>query len=510
MGDDKIIPFTKSSPPREGKAGPSADQTIDRRLAAILAADVVGYTRLVEKDTAATVAAWQAARDDIIEPGVARRGGRVIKLTGDGFLAEFPTVQAAVECAIGLQDDLRAGALDFRMGISMGDIIDDGRDVHGEGVNIAARLEALSDPGGICVSGDVYNQVRNRIDEAFDDWGDQDVKHVSRPIRVYALKRFVAPESESAGRPPARNIDSARAVALASFVVGALALLGTGIWFFGPWNNQAEPSGAGLAAPNSPVAEEITVAKLAPTVSTPGRTFVDCDICPKMVTVPAGTFMMGWKKGPADEKPAHQVTIAKEFAVGKFEITFDQWDACLSGGGCRAYHPDDKGWGMGNHPVIRVSWNDAQAYVSWLSGRSAKKYRLLSEAEWEYAARAGASTLYPWGVTHDAGKANYGLFRGKTVPVGFYDANAFGLYDMIGNVWEWVADCYSKSAYRTHNAYPAAVTDDAETCRRVLRGGAWDVDMSDGADLLRTSIREKGNIDGRYSNYGFRVARDLE
>jgi adenylate cyclase len=158
-----------------------------RRLAAILAADVAGYTRLVEFDTDGTVAAWKSARDNVIKPQVDKKSGHIIKFTGDGFLVEFPSVQDAVACAITLQEELRSSSLNFRIGINVGDITDDGGDVHGEGVNIAARLEALAEPGGICISGDVYNQVRNRIDAAFKDMGEQEVKHVSRPVSVFAI-----------------------------------------------------------------------------------------------------------------------------------------------------------------------------------------------------------------------------------------------------------------------------------------------------------------------------------
>ena len=158
-----------------------------RRLAAILAADVAGYTRLVEQDTDGTVAAWKSARDNVIKPLVEKKSGHIIKFTGDGFLVEFPSVQDAVACAITLQEDLRSSSLKFRIGINVGDITDDGGDVHGEGVNIAARLEALAEPGGICISGDVYNQVRNRIDAVFTDMGEQEVKHVSQPVSVFAI-----------------------------------------------------------------------------------------------------------------------------------------------------------------------------------------------------------------------------------------------------------------------------------------------------------------------------------
>jgi class 3 adenylate cyclase/pimeloyl-ACP methyl ester carboxylesterase len=166
-----------------------SDDGVQRRLAAVLAADVAGYTRLMEEDSDGTVAAWCAARDDVIEPAVASRYGRVVKLTGDGFLAEFPTVQAAVECAVAMQDGLAGRALEFRMGVHLGDIIDDGRDIHGEGVNVAARLEALAEPGGICLSGDVYNQVRNRLKCGFEDLGEKSVKNVSAPVRVYRVER---------------------------------------------------------------------------------------------------------------------------------------------------------------------------------------------------------------------------------------------------------------------------------------------------------------------------------
>jgi adenylate cyclase len=167
-----------------------------RRLSAILAADVVGYTRLMEQDTDGTVAAWKSARSDIIDPSISNHSGRIVKHTGDGFLVEFQTVQDAVKCAIAMQDGLAESSLEFRMGINLGDIIDDGEDIHGEGVNIAARIEALAEPGGICISGGVFDQVRNRLDHHFEDMGEHEVKHVSAPIRVYAIRHRGKPSSE--------------------------------------------------------------------------------------------------------------------------------------------------------------------------------------------------------------------------------------------------------------------------------------------------------------------------
>ncbi len=176
-----------------------ADQENRRRLAAILAADVAGYTRLVEQDTDGTVLAWKAARDDVIKPSVEEKSGNIIKFTGDGFLVEFPSVQDAVACGILLQERLATNPLKFRMGINVGDITDDGGDVHGEGVNLAARLESIAAPGGICVSGSVYDQVRNRIRADFHDLGDHEVKNVSQPVRVYSIDTGAGIPEKSTG-----------------------------------------------------------------------------------------------------------------------------------------------------------------------------------------------------------------------------------------------------------------------------------------------------------------------
>lgn len=161
--------------------------SVQKRLSAILAADVAGYTRLMEQDSDGTVRAWQAARSDAINPLVTEFNGRLVKLTGDGFLAEFPTVLEAVTCAIRIQESLKSNQLDFRMGINLGDILDDGEDIHGEGVNVAARIEALAESGGINISGDVYHQIQHRLPNQFQDMGDVEVKNVSEPVRVYRL-----------------------------------------------------------------------------------------------------------------------------------------------------------------------------------------------------------------------------------------------------------------------------------------------------------------------------------
>jgi len=190
-----------------------ADGSESRRLAAILVADIAGYTKLVERDTDGTVAAWKAARAEVIEPAIAAHAGRIVKLTGDGFLAEIPSVQDAVKCAVAMQIDLASSPLEFRMGINLGDIVDDGQDIHGEGVNIAARIEALADEGGICISGDVHNQVRNQLDHTFEDLGAHEVKHVSAPVQVYR----VVLDGVAAPAPPGLVLPDKPSVAVLPF-----------------------------------------------------------------------------------------------------------------------------------------------------------------------------------------------------------------------------------------------------------------------------------------------------
>ena len=162
----------------------------------------------------------------------------------------------------------------------------------------------------------------------------------------------------------------------------------------------------------------------------PGVRFRDCAECPEMVVIPAGSFLMGSpesEKGrDSDEGPQHRVTIPAPFAAGVYEVTFEEWDACVADGGCGGYRPDDEGWGRGRRPVINVSWREAQAYINWLSQKTGGEYRLLSEAEWEYAARAGTTTRYSFGNSISRSKANFDE-SGKTVSVGSYKSNNFGL-----------------------------------------------------------------------------------
>ena len=246
----------------------------------------------------------------------------------------------------------------------------------------------------------------------------------------------------------------------------------------------------------------------------PAPAFLDCVMCPEMVVVPAGSFTMGSPRSEADgdddERPRRTVTIGSSFAVGVHEVTFAEWDACVVAGGCSLYRPDDRGWGRGSHPVINVSWEDAQEYVRWLSEQTGKLYRLLSEAEWEYVARAETQTARYWGegeseqcryANGDDSHVRCSDGYAETAPVGTFERNAFGLHDVIGNVREWTEDHWNFD----HRGGPmdgrARGFGDFRT--RVLRGGSW---LSRPADL-RSASRARLPADLRSSLVGFRVAR---
>jgi formylglycine-generating enzyme required for sulfatase activity len=225
-----------------------------------------------------------------------------------------------------------------------------------------------------------------------------------------------------------------------------------------------------------------------------------------MVVVPAGEFKMGSGE-TIYEKPEHRVVIANPFAIGRREITFEEWDLCFAAGACR-YRPDDHGWGRGNRPVIDVSWDDTKAFVTWLIQKTGKGYRLPSEAEWEYAARAGTNSPFWWGRAAINGNANCedcaGTAARQTLPTGSFRPNGFGLFDVAGNAAEWVEDCWNDS-YRGAPGDGSAWT--TGQCRqRGLRGGSF----ASKTNVIRSAARFRYDQDVRYYANGFRVARDLK
>lgn len=231
---------------------------------------------------------------------------------------------------------------------------------------------------------------------------------------------------------------------------------------------------------------------------------------PVMLKIPVGRFEMGDLNGSdieGDEKPVHWVSLAKRFAVSQTEITFDQYDRFAKN--TNRTLPSDNGWGRGSRPAINVTWEDAKAYTKWLSEQTGKNYRLLSEAEWEYSARAGTQSRYPWGNQPGRGNANcYGCGskwdNKKTAPVASFAPNEYGLFDMNGNVWEWVEDCW-------HDRYSGAPEDGSawvnsgECGGRVLRGGGW----NNYPPFIRSANRDWFHSNQSQNSFGFRVARDL-
>ena len=266
------------------------------------------------------------------------------------------------------------------------------------------------------------------------------------------------------------------------------------------------------------------IEELVPPPLTAGDVFRDCGdrvvasgealpsgvFCgPEMVVVPSGSFMMGSTDGDSDEGPPHRVNIDYSFAVGKYEVKQSEWQSVM--GSNPSVFKD------GNRPVEKVSWEDAQEFIAKLNERTGQSYRLLTEAEWEYVARAGTTAAFSTGKDRiSTAEANFngnytyngsskGSFRKRTTSVGTFKPNGFGLYDVHGNVWELVSDCYDKNAYRTHKSYPEMVGDWHDSCIRVVRGGSWYGVPRD----LRSASRSRISPTSRDSNLGFRVARTV-
>lgn len=273
----------------------------------------------------------------------------------------------------------------------------------------------------------------------------------------------------------------------------------------------APPAGAGASATPAalPPAAPATSAPAKPAAPVVAATteIKDCPACPALVSLPGGTFTMGSNTSDPSEKPAHAVTIGAPFAIGKYEVTVQQWNACANSSACpKIAQPAGT---AANAPMRDVSWEDAQQYVKWLSTISAKPYRLPTEAEWEFAARGGTATPFWWGEQMAAGKANCKecgppWSDARPANTGSFAANPYGLHDTSGSVWEWVADCW-------HASYKSAPADgrawDQPTCPlRVIRGGSW----REGAAYMVASTRFRYDAGVRHAQNGFRVARSMK
>jgi formylglycine-generating enzyme len=503
---------------------------------------------------------------------------------GDGLLIEFPSVVEAVLCAAEIQQELSAlGAeepperrIQLRIGINIGDVIRKGNDVFGTGVNIAARLESLAEPGSIYISGEAYDQVRDRP-FAFDDLGMRAVKNIARLVRVYRVRPGGASTPYSAAK---RRTARWRRALIAASAVALLVVMGsTAMLLFSSPRKATIAEEPPLPSAQTPlVSEEMSIwsriktsdrldelasyldrfpngryseyirhrlnaLRSHPTIAK----FRDCAECPEMIVIPPGSFTMGLPQSEVDRYGVpsgrnltlHPVRIARPFALGEYLVTRKQYatfaeETGHDAAGCAGlpfdspllkYDPRrswrDPGFNQADdHPVVCVSWDDATAYVNWLGSKTGQKYRLPTEAEWEYAGRAGSNTaryfgdapLCEFANVRDQAKAQLysaGQFvpcnggYSNTSPVGSFPPNGFGLYDMLGNAWEWVEDCWQ-------NSYADAPSDGAAReeapCRMRVQRGAW----WNSTERFQYTLAERVPRPPyfRWENFGIRLARD--
>lgn len=517
---DKVYPIDG------GRAGSYFPEGSPRRLAAILAADIAGYSRLMGIDEEGTHARVKRYRRELIDPTIAEHHGRLVKNTGDGFIAMFDSPVEAVRCAIVIQQSMvgRNAALPrtqwilYRIGINLGDVIVEPDDIFGDGVNIAARLEGLANPGDVYISGGVYEQIKHKLVCGYQSLGDRKVKNITEPVSVYRVL------PDPAAVVQARSMR--RTAAFLALMIAAIAVTGASIWYVvtrlptqvamqaPPTPAQSTTQPAPIAVPSAPAsapaapqvapqpgAAATPAAPQAAVTAPPQPLRPEAVGEPEMVSLPGGTFAMGGRDDPS-ETPVHRVTI-QPFAIGKFPVTVREWNVCVAAKAC-TYVPT----GKDDAPVTNLSWSDTQQFIAWLSQVTQKAYRLPSEAEWEYAARGGTETKYWWGDQLRPGMVNC---KGCNEPydstqplnVGSFKPNPFGLYDMGGGVDEWVADCW-------HKNYQGAPVDGSpwvagDCASHVLRGGSWKNDPS----YVRPASRDHYDTGVRYPTHGFRIARSL-
>jgi formylglycine-generating enzyme required for sulfatase activity/class 3 adenylate cyclase len=528
---------------KSGRVGAPPREPMPRRLAAIVAGDISGYSRLMQIDEEGTHNRVKRIERDLIEPSILEHHGRLVKTTGDGFIAIFDSPVEAVRCSIVIQQNLvgRNAALpkhhwiEYRIGVNLGDVIIETDDVYGDGVNIATRLEGIAQPGDVYISGGIYEQIKHKLVCGYESLGDRHVKNITDPVRVYRVLSDPAALLQNRKR---------REGILVSLLILALLLLAGGALWYTFWPTSKLPNLA--SAPVSPPAEvqrapaakrPAPPAQPAPTVAptqqqaTPRPapspapqpaaspapkqaaplpppaspaapasqpTTQAAAREPEMVSLRGGSFAMGSNED-VSEKPVRQVTV-KPFAMGKFPVSVREWNACAAAKACgfTASGKDDA-------PVGNVSWSDAKQYVAWLAQTTGKPYRLPSEAEWEYAARGGTQTRYWWGDQFQPGMVNCKNCSDipaidQPVKVGSFKPNPFGLYDMGGAVDQWVEDCWHKNYQGAPADGSARVENDCPS--HVIRSGSWRKDSA----YARSANRGSYDTNVRYPTHGFRVA----
>jgi len=528
---------------KSGRSGEPPREPSPRRLAAIVAGDIAGYSRLMQIDEEGTHIRVKRIERDLIEPSIAEHNGRLVKTTGDGFIAIFDSPVEAVRCGIVIQQNMvgrntslpKHHWIEYRIGVNLGDVIIETDDVYGDGVNIASRLEGIADPGQVYISGGIYEQIKHKLVCGYESLGDRKIKNITDPVRVYRV--LPDPAAFHKTRKRRENV----LIFLLSLTL--LVIAGGALWYLlllphGKVGNQASapvsppaemPSAPSLPAPTvKPTAPQPQPAPSAapipqqaapqpsstPSVApanqqaaqqpppapraTPGTPPASAVREPEMNTIRGGSFTMG-SNDDVTEKPTHQVTI-KPFAISKYPISIRDWNECAAAKACAFVAT-----GKDDAPVTNISWSDAKQFVAWLAGVTRKAFRLPSEAEWEYAARGGTQTKYWWGDQFQPGMANCKNCNDvaaaeQPIKVGSFKPNPFGLYDMGGSVDQWVEDCW-------HKNYQGAPADgsawvEGECASHVIRSGSWKND----ARYVRPSNRDGYDTNVRYPTHGFRVA----
>jgi formylglycine-generating enzyme required for sulfatase activity len=466
----------------------------------------------MELDEEETHARVKRIERDLIEPSITEHDGKLVKTTGDGFIAIFDSPVEAVRCGIVIQQSMigrnaalpKSSWIEYRIGVNLGDVIIEPNDVFGDGVNIAARLEGIADPGQVYISGGIYEQIKHKLVCGYESLGDRKIKNITDPVRVYR----VLPDPAAFNKARKRR----EHVLIISFCAILLALAGAGVWYMrayprGEIGNQASapaapPQETGNASTRSapaPAAKQArpepapAVTPAPPPPPAPPKPVIE----PVMVPLPGGTFAMG-SNDDISEKPVHQVTI-KPFAISKYPVSVREWNACAAANACAFLVT-----GRDDIPVTDVSWTDAKQFVAWLAKETQKAFRLPSEAEWEYAARGGTQTKYWWGDQLQPGMANCknctDAAAEQPLKLGSLKPNPFGLYDMGGGVNQWTEDCWHKNYQGAPQNGAPWVENDCVS--HVIRSGSWKND----ARYVRPASRDGYDTNVRYPTHGFRIA----
>ena len=526
---------------KSGRFGAPPREPMPRRLAAIVAGDISGYSRLMQIDEEGTHNRVKRIERDLIEPSIVEHHGRLVKTTGDGFIAIFDSPVEAVRCSIVIQQNLvgRNAALpkhhwiEYRIGVNLGDVIIETDDVYGDGVNIATRLEGIAQPGEVYISGGIYEQIKHKLVCGYELLGDRHVKNITDPVRVY---RVLSDPAALHAKPEAarRRPDLALSLAL-------LLIAGGALWYMllqagklpnlasGPVSPPAEVQKAPAAKQPAPLPAQPTpkvaptqqqaapqpapspapkqAAPLPPSASpaapaAPPATQAAASIRePEMISLRGGSFAMGSNEDSRKAGPSGNGQAVCDGEISRLRAGVERMRAAKACG-FTATGKDDA-------PVANVSWSDAKQYAAWLAETTRKPYRLPSEAEWEYAARGGTQTRYWWGDQFQPGMVNCKNCsdipaNDQPVKVGSLKPNPFGLFDMGGSVDQWVEDCWHKN-YQGAPADGSAWIEN-ECSSHVIRSGSWRKD----SNYARTSNRGSYDTNVRYPTHGFRVALSPE